>query len=333
MRTAKAIVLSLMLLLLSGSWSSPARAEVSFDFFYSNLRPYGSWEVSARYGRVWQPSVYSADWNPYYDGHWVYADVGWTWVSDYDWGAVPYHYGTWVEDPEIGWVWVPGYVWAPSWVVFRTGPDYIGWAPVAPEFSVGLSASFGGGAGGPFVFVSAHDFVAPRLRTCILPESRTRLFVNQTRVVNTIVVERNVVVNRGPDVRIIERASGRRLREVPIEQVARIAPGRRVSREQIAVDRQRVGRSLRVAEPVAASRAVPRGGGQRTDHQEIDRKHETYRRPAHQADRPPRERPAPRASIRDTFDAPTRQEVRPERKQERKGVKPPRRPHEDHSHE
>jgi len=260
MKRTKAIVGVFVLLLVAAVWPVPARAEVSFDFFFSNLSPHGSWQVSARYGRVWQPGVYSRDWNPYYDGHWVYADVGWTWVSDYEWGAIPYHYGTWVDDPEIGWSWVPGYVWAPSWVVFRTGPDYIGWAPVAPGFSVGVSANFGGSAAGPFVFVSTRDFLAPRVRSCIVPDSRTRTFIRNTRVVNTLAIERNVVVNRGPDTRIIERASGRKVRVVPIDRVPRVAPGRCVTRDQIAVNTRLAQRGLRVAEPVAAPSRPSAGG-------------------------------------------------------------------------
>ena len=86
MRFAKAILLILALLLPPALGTTPAMAEVSFSFFYSNLSPHGDWMVSAEYGRVWQPAAYYPGWNPYYDGHWVYADVGWTWVSDYVWG-------------------------------------------------------------------------------------------------------------------------------------------------------------------------------------------------------------------------------------------------------
>jgi len=104
-----------MMMLLLGLSSTPSQAaQVSFNFFYSNLSPHGSWYASAEYGQVWHPSVDDYNWNPYYDGHWVYTDLGWTWVSDYDWGSIPYHYGAWVLDAELGWVWVPGYVWAPS---------------------------------------------------------------------------------------------------------------------------------------------------------------------------------------------------------------------------
>ncbi len=153
----------LMFSLFAGCVSIPAPASadvgISFDFFYSDLSPHGDWLVSASYGRVWQPAGYGTGWNPYYDGHWIYTDVGWTWVSDYEWGAVPYHYGTWVVDAELGWVWVPGYVWAPAWVVFRTGPDYIGWAPVPVDYSVGMSIGSAPYSPELFVFVASRGRV------------------------------------------------------------------------------------------------------------------------------------------------------------------------------
>jgi len=248
MRSVRSAVLAVMLLCAAGALSTPAHAEVSFSFFYSNLSPHGAWHVSAEYGRVWQPDVYAADWNPYYDGHWVYSDCGWAWVSDYRWGAIPYHYGTWVPDPAFGWVWVPGYVWAPSWVVFRSGPDYIGWAPVSPQFSIGASYGYGPPAGS-FVFVSANHFLAPRVRTYVVPTYRTPVIVNNTRVINNLIIERNVVVNRGPDVRFVERAHGRKVRPVPIEQVSRVSPNHHVRREDLAVEPRRMARGIRVAEP------------------------------------------------------------------------------------
>lgn len=240
-----------------GAASQSSQGAVDFGFFYSNLSPHGSWLVSAQYGRVWQPALYAPGWNPYYDGHWVYSDVGWTWVSDYGWGAVPYHYGTWANDPRLGWIWVPGYTWAPSWVVFRTGPDFIGWSPVAPGFSVGVSVGLGAPVAGSFVFVSCHDFLAPRIRTQVVPYSRTRVIINNTRIVNSLSVQNNIVVNRGPDVSVIERASGRRVQAVPIERVNRAAPGSRFSRAQIAIDSKRNGREVRAAEPLSARSPLP----------------------------------------------------------------------------
>jgi hypothetical protein len=85
---------------------------------------------------VWQPTVAvgSTNWRPYSDGYWAYTDQGWTWVSYEDFGWATYHYGRWVRLRDRGWFWVPGYTWAPAWVSWRTGGDYIGWAPLPPDF-------------------------------------------------------------------------------------------------------------------------------------------------------------------------------------------------------
>jgi hypothetical protein len=262
MRHAKVAVLMIALSILAGEFPPPARADLSFSFFYSSLSPHGSWLVSAQNGRVWRPGVFSPGWNPYYDGHWVYSDLGWTWVSDYDWGGIPYHYGTWVEDPALGWVWVPGYVWAPSWVVFRTGTDYVGWAPVPPGFSVGASFDVGGSG---FVFVSTSNFLAPSIRTCVVPERTTRAVLHRTRVVNAIAVQNSVVVNRGPEIGSIEKAIGRKIVPTPIEKVTRAGPGPRFSRSGIQVAQGGSARPLRATAPYSARNPLPRGHEQRLE--------------------------------------------------------------------
>jgi hypothetical protein len=245
---------------LAGILAQPAKADVSFDFAYSNLNQHGSWLVSAQYGHVWQPREYNQGWNPYYDGHWVDTDMGWTWVSAYQWGSIPYHYGTWVADPRYGWVWIPGQVWAPSWVVFRTTPEYIGWAPVPPGFSVGVSMEFG--APSSFIYVSSRDFMAPRIRTAIIPAARTSVFINNTTVVNNIVIQNNVVINRGPDVRMIEKATGRNIQRQQIEQVAQVAPFAHVTRAELAIAPERTRQGVRVDQPVPASQPLPVAGQQ-----------------------------------------------------------------------
>jgi len=249
-----------MVALVAGCLMLPAPAEastnVSFGFFYSNLSPHGSWLVSAEYGRVWQPYEYDRDWNPYYDGQWVYSDYGWTWVSDYRWGAIPYHYGTWYADARYGWVWVPGTVWAPSWVMFRTGPDYIGWCPVSPRFTVGASYRYGEPRYDQFVYVSSRDFTSRRIRGAAIRDGRRGAIYNNTRIVNNIRIENNVVVNRGPDVRSIERASGRQVRRYRIEEVSRTTPSRDFDRSQFRVDRGG-SREPRATEPIPRSRPLP----------------------------------------------------------------------------
>ncbi len=261
-----AIRAAIVVAMLAVAFSQPARADVglSFGFFYSNLSPHGSWLVSAQYGRVWQPGVYRPGWSPYYDGHWVYTDVGWTWDSDYAWGAIPYHYGTWVLDASLGWVWVPGYVWAPAWVEFYYGPDYIGWAPCPVNFSIGASFAFGVAQAPLFVFVSAHDFLAPRVGAYAVPAYRTRALLGTARPANSLVIQNNVVVNRGVDPAFVQRATGRTIRPIPVERAGRVAPFSRVTRSELAAGAQHPRGGLRVAEPFSARAPLPGAEQSRT---------------------------------------------------------------------
>src|SRR5579864_406878 len=96
----------------------PPVEEVSYQTFYDQLSPYGSWINYPGYGYVWVPNNVDPSFSPYLtNGHWVYTDMGWAWVSDFDWGWGPFHYGRWLDDPYYGWLWVPGYDWAPAWVM------------------------------------------------------------------------------------------------------------------------------------------------------------------------------------------------------------------------
>src|SRR6185503_9689119 len=281
---------------------APAEAStnVSFGFFYSNLSPHGTWLVSAEYGRVWQPREYDRDWNPYYDGRWVYSAYGWTWVSDYSWGAIPYHYGTWYADSRYGWVWVPGYVWAPSWVVFRTGPDYIGWAPVRPGFSVGVNFSDNDYDSDFFIFVPTVYFGVGNVRNHVIPRERRSVIIKNTTIVqNTIIVQNNIVINRGPDVRYVERATKKKFQPVPVEQVRHALPSRVNTREDIRVEPDRQRKGLRASEQVPESTPLPVARNEKRDDNRNDKRDEnrndnTRQRDA-QAAPPPaqRDRPAP----------------------------------------
>src|SRR6478609_2910032 len=118
-----------------------AISQVSIDFqiFYDDLSPYGSWVLNSHYGYVWIPDVYQ-DFIPYgTNGHWVFTDIGWTWVSNYPWGWAPFHYGRWYYDYIYGWIWVPDYEWGPAWVVWRNYEGYYGWAPIGPGISINIA--------------------------------------------------------------------------------------------------------------------------------------------------------------------------------------------------
>jgi hypothetical protein len=108
----------------------------SYDNFYYQLSPYGNWVNYPGYGNVWVPNLVAGDFSPYATaGHWIYTDYGWSWVSDYSWGAIPFHYGRWFRDDAYGWMWVPGYQWAAAWVTWGSYDNYYCWAPLAPYVS------------------------------------------------------------------------------------------------------------------------------------------------------------------------------------------------------
>ena len=47
---------------------------------------------------------------------------------------------------------------------------------------------------GQFVFVPAHSFFEPRIRTVVVPAARTNIIINRTKIVNhCITIENNVV--------------------------------------------------------------------------------------------------------------------------------------------
>ncbi len=117
--------------------------EISFGMFYNSLAPYGQWVNAGSYGMCWRPYGMQAEWTPYTQGHWVWSDYGWTWVSSYHWGWAPFHYGRWILDARYGWIWMPGYVWAPAWVQWRWGDGYCGWAPLPPGFHFRLDVVVG----------------------------------------------------------------------------------------------------------------------------------------------------------------------------------------------
>ncbi len=107
--------------------------------FHPTLDGHGTWVEDPTYGTVWvpNPAEVGPDFAPYETaGHWEFDDADYVWVSDYDWGWAPFHYGRWMYGP-AGWFWIPGRVYAPAWVTWRLGgPDYwyVGWAPMAPVF-------------------------------------------------------------------------------------------------------------------------------------------------------------------------------------------------------
>jgi hypothetical protein len=143
--------------------------------FREPLSSYGTWIDDPTYGTIWVPSstAVGADFAPYQTaGHWTLDDNDdWLWVSDYEWGYVPFHYGRWVWVPSRGWAWIPGRVYAPAWVVWRTGDyGYIGWAPMPPAYywSGGVAIAFWTPMPAAYVFCPTTYVFSPRVTTYVV---------------------------------------------------------------------------------------------------------------------------------------------------------------------
>lgn len=249
--------------------SQPANAQVSvdvsFNTFHDRLGAYGTWEHHPRYGDVWRPRGVEADFHPYSRGHWVNTEYGFTWVSDYEWGDIPFHYGRWAYDQDEGWLWVPGYVWAPAWVTWRSDNDYTGWAPMPPDdrffngdetnFDVDPAAFYGPryDVGNIFIFVGTRHFAEPNFRAYIVRRPLVVNIFNRTRNITRITIINNHIVNRSVDVRTIARESRR---PVPLVSV------RAVLRPGAIITDVRMGRDIQMREREQHPRFNPPGNDQ-----------------------------------------------------------------------
>jgi hypothetical protein len=143
-------------------------------------------------------------------------DCGWTWVSEWEWGWAPFHYGRWYCHAHHGWVWIPGTVWGPAWVAWRCGDGFVGWAPLSPRIGwrvgVGLAITdVEVAAIEPhcWCFVGERFVLERRLHTFIVPVARNVTIVNVTKNTTNVTVVNNRVVNRSLDVGRIETVTGR----------------------------------------------------------------------------------------------------------------------------
>ena len=205
-------------------------ADVSVNFFYDNLNG-GNWYQVADYGYVWQPdAATSPDWRPYTDGYWAYTDVGWTWVSYEDFGWATYHYGRWVRLEDYGWCWVPGYEWGPAWVSWRTGGNYIGWAPLPPEgrgeivyegrpITGHVDVEFGIGPA-YYNFIDVRFIGEPVLRGHFYDYNQNVVYINNTVNVTNITYNNSVVYNYGPDYAVLSRYSTRPIQRLKLERTS-----------------------------------------------------------------------------------------------------------------
>jgi len=240
MKTKNWIIL-VVLMLFIGIGIKPATTSaqvvsVSFQVFYDDLSPYGSWAELPDYGYVWVPNV-GAGFSPYGSGgYWVFTDMGWTWVSEYPWGWAPFHYGYWYNDPFYGPVWIPGYEWGPGWVIWRQAPGYYGWAPMGP----------GGYNGDPYnqwYFVDNHNFGSTNIYNYYVDNSTNVTIINNSTIINNYAVDKstNVKYNAGPLKTEVEQYGGKKVIPVSIKESNQ--PGQKLVGNQLMIYKPQIQKS------------------------------------------------------------------------------------------
>jgi len=268
-----ALILAVMLVL--GVTTQNAQAQDYYDDygngdyqeFYDDLAPYGQWMNDPQYGYVWAPNV-GADFRPYYtNGQWAMTDYGNTWVSNYNWGWAPFHYGRWAQGP-YGWIWIPGNTWGPAWVNWRQGGGYYGWAPMGPGVSINIS--FGGGYNVPnpwWTFIPCGNIYTPGWQRYYSPR-RTVNIINNTTIINNTYVDnrsRNRYVS-GPRRADIEAVTRQRVNVYNVNNRTRSGAtnisGRTVNVYRPTIERGRtVTGSPREAKTLERSAISNTGGG------------------------------------------------------------------------
>jgi len=190
-------------------------------YYYDDLAPYGTWVNVSPYGWSWCPLDIPVGWRPYSVGYWADTNWGWMWMSEDPWGYTPYRYGRWAFDTYYGWIWIPGDVWAPSWVAWRYGDGWVGWAPLPPEAGWSAGAGLSWGANDPgrqidrfgWCFAPERDFPATRVRLRVEPAGRNVTLLRVTKDVTDYEDVNSVPVNRGLRRETIERSIGRSIPE------------------------------------------------------------------------------------------------------------------------
>lgn len=224
--------------------------DVSEDYFYDALAPYGTWTNLAGYGLCWRPcaATYDPGWTPYCtSGQWIYTDSGWYWLSGYSWGWSVFHYGRWFHDARLGWCWWPSTTWGPSWVFWRYSNNDAGWAPLPPHCyyseehgllynGVSIESDYNFGIGSTFFcfvpMANIFDVNPGRFR---LATSQSAQVFAQSEVLVAINSNDRVIVNDGIPIRRFAPFIGGMMRSFTIHSSESVAqPGTRG--EQILPD-------------------------------------------------------------------------------------------------
>lgn len=193
-----------------GDWIKVTAAEVDPDGVVDNSGGFDN-EINTDY--IWRPRNVAAGWSPYTNGYWSYTNCGWMWVSYYDWGWRPYHYGRWWYSSYYGWVWSPGFIFAPAWVVWMYNDGYCGWYPISPR--IRCDRNWGYRCHGMryrvrhWNFCDKKDFANPlHPPVLVVDPSYNGVIIKTTTYDGVLAVDQTGVKGKGPDVKTVEEAGG-----------------------------------------------------------------------------------------------------------------------------
>ncbi|MDP4265585.1 MAG: hypothetical protein Q8941_23885 [Bacteroidota bacterium] len=280
-------------MILSGYGGSNASAQVTvsgtitYQTFYDNLSPYGTWIDYPGYGHVWNPKL-DDDFRPYAtNGYWVYSPDGWAWQSSYNWGWAPFHYGRWIYDDNYGWLWIPGYDWSPAWVTWGYVDNYYCWAPLMP--GVNVNVQFGTWRPHSFYWnLCSRDHIYDRdISTRIERSERNENVVNRITIYNNFNTTRRnkLYYARGPEAKEVEGFTRQKINPVSFREVNKpnqaTHKGNTVNVYRPAVQAPQQPREFRRAEP---SEVKPiRTDDQRPSMQRPEQRNNIDRLPVHRA--------------------------------------------------
>lgn len=184
----------------------PAHAEQLKPQFRDTLQQFGSFSQDPNYGEIWIPNAQTVPqgWHPYPPCHWVNTKkFGWYFDDKTPWGQIVHHYGRWKHDPASGWFWVPGSEFSPGWVLWRSNPKYIGWAPMPPDQDLQNAQAASIENTDSWLFMDVPKFgktcdgvvLPPNMYPVIIKETQ---FITRVRIVDGIVVYEFPIYLEGP---------------------------------------------------------------------------------------------------------------------------------------
>jgi hypothetical protein len=86
----------------------------------------------------------------------------------------------------MGWIWVPDTEFSPGWVVWRTSPQWIGWAPTPPDSDIQLVSSDQFNSGSQWTFIDVAKMRSGCSDVAVVAAGQFPVVIGQTKYVTEI---------------------------------------------------------------------------------------------------------------------------------------------------